>query len=55
MKLGLESSADGTSGPGSKEHNAKAMHWADFVNRLQDKNDEPPMSVIYWSARRKVP
>lgn len=54
MKLGPDSSADGTSGPGSREHNAKARCWADFVNRLQEKNDEPPMSVIYWSAGWKA-
>lgn len=54
VKLGPDSSADGTLGSGSKEHSAKAMWRADFVNRLPEKNDEPPMAMIYRSAGRKA-
>lgn len=39
VKLGPESSADGSSGHGRKEHHAKDMWWADFVNMLQEENN----------------
>lgn len=39
VKQGPHISADGTFGHGSKEHNATDMWWADFANRLQEKND----------------